>query len=62
MVLKVILGALLVLLIGAVVFGLVALALWWLVPIAFPLLPFTYPQALALTGIACIIGAPAMRS
>lgn len=59
---KVIFGAVLVLCAMVAVFALVALALAWLVPLAFPLLPFTYNQALALTGIMVIIGLPAMRN
>lgn len=59
---KVLFGALLVLCAMVAAFALVALALWWLVPLAFPLLPFTYNQALALTGIMVIIGLPAMRN
>jgi glycerol-3-phosphate acyltransferase PlsY len=54
MILKVIATTLGVLLGAAIVFGIIALALWWLVPLAFPLLAFTYWQALALTGILAI--------
>jgi fumarate reductase subunit D len=49
--LKIIVGALVVIAAGAAVFALIALLMLWLVGIAFPLLPFTYIQALALTGI-----------
>lgn len=59
---KVLLGAALVLVGFVVVFALAAALLWWLVPLAFPLLPFTYQQALALTGIAVVIGLPAMKN
>jgi hypothetical protein len=40
--------------------GFMSLALWLLVPAAFPLLDFTYWQALALTGIVLLFGVPAM--
>ena len=59
---QIILGALLVLFLFAVGFGLVSLALWVLVPLAFPLLPFDFGQAMALTGILIIVGLPAMRN
>jgi glycerol-3-phosphate acyltransferase PlsY len=55
MILKVIATTLGVLAGAALVFGVIGLALWWLVPLAFPLLAFTYWQALALTGILAIV-------
>jgi hypothetical protein len=42
----------------AVGLGFMSLALWMLVPAAFPLLDFTYWQALALTGIVVLFGLP----
>lgn len=59
---KVIFAALAVLIGAAFGFALVALVLWLLVPLAFPLLAFTYWQALALTGIIVIIGLPALKN
>lgn len=53
--LKVIFAALGVLVGAALIYGIIALALWWLVPLAFPLLAFTYWQGLALTGILAIV-------
>jgi hypothetical protein len=44
----------------AVGVGFMSLALWLLIPAAFPLLDFTYWQALALTGIVFLVGSPAM--
>lgn len=58
----VLIGALAVLIVSVVIFGLVALLLMWLMNLAFPLLPFEYGQSLALTGIMLLIGLPAMRN
>lgn len=45
----------------ALIFGIASLALWWLVPVAFPAAAgYTWIQALALTGIVAIIGLPFM--
>lgn len=62
MVLRVI-GATLGVLIGlALIFAVVSLALWWLVPIAFPAaVGYTFWSAAALTAIVAIIGAPFMK-
>lgn len=44
----------------AIGYGTVALALWWLVPLAFPTLTaFNYLNALALTGLLTLCIAPA---
>jgi hypothetical protein len=59
---KTILGAVLVLCLMVAAFAIVSALLWWLVPLAFPLLPFTFGQAMALTGIMIIIGLPAMKN
>lgn len=55
---KIILGAAMVLFAFAAAFAIVAMALWFLIPVAFPLLGFEYYQALALTGVLTIVGAP----
>lgn len=52
---KILLAVITLLVVVAAAFALFAAALWWLVPLAFPLLPFGYPQALALTGIVALI-------
>ena len=44
------------------VVGIFALLLMLLMNIAFPLLAFGYWQAMALLGIAFIVGLPAMKS
>lgn len=49
------------LVLAAFAFGMLSLALWLLVPAAFPGLDFSFPNAMALTGIALIVGIPAMR-
>lgn len=42
-------------------FGMVTLALWLLVPAAFPGLAFGFWNAAALAGIVFLVGLPAMR-
>lgn len=37
-------------------FLLVSLLLWWLVPLAFPALAFSFSNAMALAGIAFLVG------
>lgn len=58
----VLLGAIFVIAVVAGVFVIVAGILMLLMNAAFPLLVFGYGQALALAGIAFLIGLPAMRS
>lgn len=41
-------------------FALFALALWWLIPLAFPAVAFNYGNALALTGVLTVVGLPAL--
>lgn len=55
---KVILTAVGVLLAVAMILGILTLLLMLLMNVAFPLLPFGFWQALALLGIACLIGLP----
>lgn len=54
---------LVVLLMLAIAFGLVSLFLWWIIPLAFPLLPFSFGNAMALAGLILVLNIPgAMKS
>ena len=56
--LKVVIGAVIVLLIAGALAVVMALGLWWLVPLAFPGLVFGFPNAVALTAIILLVGWP----
>lgn len=47
---------------AAMAFFFLSLVLLLLVPAAFPALDFGFPNAMALAGIALIVGLPAMRN
>lgn len=59
---KMLYTAFVVLTAAVMVFTVTALVLMWLMGLAFPLLPFSYGQSLALTGIVLLIGLPSMRN
>ena len=46
----------------AVVFLLMSLLVWWLVPLAFPALTFGFTNAMALTLLALLFAMPASLS
>lgn len=50
------------LLLGAFAFGMVTLALWLLIPAAFPGLAFGFWNAAALSAVVFLVGLPAMRN
>jgi hypothetical protein len=58
---KLLLTVFFLLTIVAGLFALGALILWWLIPIAFPLLAFNYGQALALTGLLTLFALPSLK-
>lgn len=58
---KIVIGAVVVLLALAVAFGLLSLLLWWLIPLAFPLLGFTFGQAMATAGLLLVIWLPTLN-
>lgn len=59
---KAFIGLMLVMVFAAAAFGLVALLLWLLIPLAFPLLTFDFWNALALAAIVLLFGVPATIS
>jgi len=58
MILKVLAAVVGVIIGAALGLGLMALLLWWLVPLAFPTLAFGFWNALALAGIVALITVP----
>lgn len=55
---NIIVGALLFIAMVVVAIATFSAALWFLVPLAFPLLPWTYWNAMALVGIITVVGLP----
>lgn len=55
---KTLIGALMVLLLVVVAIAAFSLALWLMIPLAFPMLPWTYWNALALAWIILLVGLP----
>lgn len=55
---KVLLASVLVILAVLVAFALLSLLLWWLIPIAFPALAFSFGQAMATAGLTLVIWLP----
>ena len=46
----------------AALFGFVSLVLWWLIPLAFPALSFSFGNAMALAGLMFLLNTPAVLS
>lgn len=60
---KIFLAAVLIVLMAAVAFGLLALLWWWLLPLAFPgLAAWTYLHALAFNAVVLLIWTPTIVS
>jgi hypothetical protein len=47
---------------AAVSFLMVSLALWLLIPAAFPMLAFGFPNAMALAVVVFMVGVPAIKN